>query len=267
MNSEETQAPTYELVRPNEGFRFQLGGVTEVGRWAGNDLVIDQDGISRLHARIRVSEAGVKVEDLYSANGTYVNGERISAETELAPGDQLRFDTHSFVLLVQSAHAQVNYDLDALGAQQLPPEWESEEQGATMFIAGDALAALRKQEETAPTAIPAKGHGQGLSSLDCLVGIAGPMTGMVFPLMKQEKLMWEIGRCDTSDIYVNDGTVSRCHAALSFSTSGWRLVSKMPKNGVIVNGQKRLTCQLKSGDVIRLGAVELQFRLAEMTEA
>lgn len=259
------QAPVYELVGCQDGYRYQLGGVTEVGRWAGNDLVINRDGVSRLHARIWLSEDGVMVEDLQSANGTYVNGNRISEATKLQLKDHVRFDSYSFALYDQSDKSGGASKSVDFGAQQLPPEWESKEQEATRFITSEALEALRQQEKTLPIGVPANGQTAGIEDVkvDRLVGVAGPMSGMVFPLLTQEKLMWEIGRCETSDIYVSDETVSRCHASLSFGASGWRLVSKMAKNGVIVNQQKRLSCKLKSGDTIRLGAVELQFRLAE----
>jgi len=48
------------------------------------------DTVSRRHAAIRIEPGEVpsfKIRDLGSSNGTYVNGTRISAETELIPGD------------------------------------------------------------------------------------------------------------------------------------------------------------------------------------
>ncbi|HEY0631905.1 MAG TPA: FHA domain-containing protein [Thermoleophilaceae bacterium] len=48
--------------------------------------------ISRVHARVHHDPSGqLTVEDLGSTNGTFVNGNRISAPTPLRPGDQLRF--------------------------------------------------------------------------------------------------------------------------------------------------------------------------------
>jgi FHA domain-containing protein len=47
--------------------------------------------ISRVHARVYHDQSGqLIVEDLGSTNGTFVNGNRISAATPLRPGDQLR---------------------------------------------------------------------------------------------------------------------------------------------------------------------------------
>jgi hypothetical protein len=48
--------------------------------------------ISRVHARVfRDASGQLTVEDLGSTNGTFVNGDRISAPTPLRPGDEVRF--------------------------------------------------------------------------------------------------------------------------------------------------------------------------------
>src|SRR6516165_6364732 len=57
----------------------------EAGR-LGND-----PKISRRHAAVRRAADGtLTIEDLGSANGTFVNGERIGAPRELAVGDVIR---------------------------------------------------------------------------------------------------------------------------------------------------------------------------------
>src|SRR3954454_18761453 len=51
----------------------------------------DDPEISRRHARVyRGADGELAVEDLGSANGTFVNGDRIDAQRTLAPGDVLR---------------------------------------------------------------------------------------------------------------------------------------------------------------------------------
>jgi hypothetical protein len=54
------------------------------------DLVINDPGVSRRHARVLADNGGVIVEDLGSSNGTYVNGERISGPVELGAGDEVQ---------------------------------------------------------------------------------------------------------------------------------------------------------------------------------
>jgi len=62
-----------------------------IGRETGEaDLIIDDEGISRVHAHVSDSDSVPTVEDLGSSNGTYVNGEQIDALIELADGDVIQ---------------------------------------------------------------------------------------------------------------------------------------------------------------------------------
>lgn len=62
-----------------------------IGRAVDNDLVINEPSLSRFHAAISMTDAGtVLVADCGSANGTFVNGERIRTSGPLQPGDELR---------------------------------------------------------------------------------------------------------------------------------------------------------------------------------
>ena len=45
--------------------------------------IIDNKAVSRKHALIRWTAEGYKIYDLESANGTFVNGERIEGEGKL----------------------------------------------------------------------------------------------------------------------------------------------------------------------------------------
>ncbi len=65
-----------------DGDRFGLG------RHPDNQACIDDDGISRFHARISIDQTKYWVEDLGSSNGTYINGRRITS-CELNNGDTL----------------------------------------------------------------------------------------------------------------------------------------------------------------------------------
>jgi two-component system cell cycle response regulator len=69
---------------------MQLGaGPFEIGRSSKNDLFLDQESISRHHARITFDGTKHWVADLNSTNGTFVNDEAIR-EQGLCDGDQLR---------------------------------------------------------------------------------------------------------------------------------------------------------------------------------
>src|SRR5262245_25723120 len=73
------------------GSELPVDGEVILGReQASADLVLEDPGVSRRHARVLSQNGGVIVEDLGSSNGTYVNGHRISGPVELGSGDQLQ---------------------------------------------------------------------------------------------------------------------------------------------------------------------------------
>ena len=79
-------------------FRFRIGGKTvllpegkhDVGRMPECWLVLDDDLVSRTHARIHVGPLDTEIEDLGSRNGTFLNGERIQGRRALKDGDKIR---------------------------------------------------------------------------------------------------------------------------------------------------------------------------------
>ncbi len=77
---------------------FPLNGSMTIGRHSDCDISIPGEEISRHHARLQVTPAGVRVEDMGSSNGTWINGKRIT-EALLQPGEELRLDTVRFLLV------------------------------------------------------------------------------------------------------------------------------------------------------------------------
>jgi cardiolipin synthase A/B len=62
-------------------------GNTTIGRSEENDIVVADALVSRHHARITLAEGACTLADLGTANGTFVNGERVEGHRKLAPGD------------------------------------------------------------------------------------------------------------------------------------------------------------------------------------
>src|SRR5206468_9616445 len=80
--AERTPIKAYELTTP----------AVSIGRGEDMDIVIDNVSVSRRQARIQLAGDGRWiVEDLSSANGTFLNGERLAAPTPLTRGDELSF--------------------------------------------------------------------------------------------------------------------------------------------------------------------------------
>jgi class 3 adenylate cyclase len=72
------------------GRRIRIAGRLTVGRGDDAGLVVDDPEISRAHAVFGVTPDGLEIQDLGSLNGTWVNGERITSPTLLAPGDAVK---------------------------------------------------------------------------------------------------------------------------------------------------------------------------------
>ncbi len=76
-------------ARGDTAMRFLLEGEMVIGREA-TDILLDDDQVSRRHALIRVDNGTVELSDLRSANGTEVNGERITSTVKLGHGDAIK---------------------------------------------------------------------------------------------------------------------------------------------------------------------------------
>jgi pSer/pThr/pTyr-binding forkhead associated (FHA) protein len=74
---------------------FPLKELTIIGRASECDISLAAAHLSRRHAQIQIVEGGLLVKDLGSANGTFINGQRIT-EGRAKKGDEIRFDTLSF---------------------------------------------------------------------------------------------------------------------------------------------------------------------------
>ena len=87
------------------GKNFALQGTMTVGRQPDCDICIPSDEVSRHHAKLQVMPDGIAVEDIGSANGTFVNNKRVHTGM-LRPGQELRLDTVRFMLVSPALEMQ-----------------------------------------------------------------------------------------------------------------------------------------------------------------
>lgn len=73
-----------------KGKVFPLGDEFIVGRADKCHLILEDNYVSQVHARIFAKDESFMVEDLGSTNGTYLNRQTVDAPTELRRGDRVK---------------------------------------------------------------------------------------------------------------------------------------------------------------------------------
>ncbi|NIM48297.1 MAG: FHA domain-containing protein [Gemmatimonadales bacterium] len=93
-----------------------------VGRAVTSDLPIYDPTVSRRHAEVSLIDSGVRVHDLGSSNGTFVNGTRIT-DSVAVDGDVVTFGKVAFkVLEVTPPKARPAVDTSGFAGRPPPPE-------------------------------------------------------------------------------------------------------------------------------------------------
>uniref|UniRef100_UPI002ACEF82D FHA domain-containing protein n=1 Tax=Chloroflexus sp. TaxID=1904827 RepID=UPI002ACEF82D len=72
-----------------------------IGR-AGCDIILDNPQVSRFHAQLDRTPSGIVLRDMGSTNGTFVNGQRVTAPVALKAGDVIQIGAFKLVYNVTS---------------------------------------------------------------------------------------------------------------------------------------------------------------------
>jgi two-component system cell cycle response regulator len=100
-----------------ETFRLQEGAEVVLGRGTDVSFRLNDDGVSRRHARARVGPEGVMLYDLKSANGTVVNGEKID-EWTLSDGDKIQLGSTTILKFTYQDELDEAFQRNMLDAAQ-----------------------------------------------------------------------------------------------------------------------------------------------------
>src|SRR5690349_12734612 len=82
---------------PGAGNSIEINGQIVLGRHDA-DYIVDDTEVSRRHAVVRPLRGGLEVEDLGSANGTFVDGQRIEQPATVGGGARIRLGTTEFAV-------------------------------------------------------------------------------------------------------------------------------------------------------------------------
>ncbi len=184
-----------------------------VGRSPDNDIAIENLAVSRRHSTITASEGRYFIEDNDSANGTYVNGVRVT-RTELLDKDVITIGKHKLHFHHREA------------AEPPPVGAVADYAQATMLVSPER---------------PGTGR---------LRVIQGKQENQVFKLDKAET---RIGRAPDNEIQLNDWFVSKHHAAILRKGLVYVVRDLASWRHTYVNGAVIQEQVLKPGDMIQFG--------------
>jgi pSer/pThr/pTyr-binding forkhead associated (FHA) protein len=90
--------------------------VTVIGRRADCDLYAPLMSVSKRHCQLNCDQGVLRIRDLGSRNGTYLNGDRINGEAEIKAGDRVKIGSLTFVCQIDGQPA----DMEVLEAENSP---------------------------------------------------------------------------------------------------------------------------------------------------
>ncbi len=225
-----------------------------------NDLVFDRShwpSVSRLHAEIRFEEGHCQLTDLGSTNGTFLNGQRVSATTEIQVGSTIQVSLEGPALSVELIEpldvtprfAETFIDEEAakqqhaLWAQARSSKVESSAVVSKVPVDTPNLAKLPSDEPPAsdhdpePVVLTDRAPANSFPILICENGPPNQI-GHRFVLKKDRMLL---GRDVAADISIDETAagVSRRHAELLRRGNGdFEIVDLNSFNGTLVNNQR-----------------------------
>lgn len=213
------------VLHPSDGEPFEVDleeKDNSLGRSTGCDIVVDEDGVSRDHARIVVKGRKATIEDLESRNGTFVNGKRVERQ-ELRDGDRIR----------------------------LGPEAELEyvDERARKSRAKSQKKQAAKKERTA--------SGGGLFHRTEWVLIPEEPDGASRAIVLRTRVT-TVGRRGAASLAIEDESISRMHARLDQEGGALFVSDLKSRNGTLVNDEPVVREQLEPGDILTFGSLPFE---------
>jgi pSer/pThr/pTyr-binding forkhead associated (FHA) protein len=144
--------------------------MTVIGRREDCDLRIPLGEVSRKHCRILRDGDSLKLEDLGSSNGTFLNGSRVQ-EALLSPGDTIQVGPVVFVLQIDGQPSDEELRPVTMEAAEAGPAMLDDDTGS---LEGDALETLADDDNAhspAPTVASSGRHSNGGGDVDQLTPV------------------------------------------------------------------------------------------------
>jgi serine/threonine protein kinase len=257
-----------------------------IGRSFGNDLVLQNDYISRVHAILKMEEDRVFITNYSQENPILINQKPLAVheEKELSLNDFVTIVHYNFCYVpprkeressqAPSVHKDAKY-LDIEQVQRLL----SKEKAEILKLLEQGIL-LQKRSETGLLLIEAssvyhyieKASGyrndvlnskekeikRNLSGIKITVFLRGDFVGVYEFAETQPSI--NIGRHSSCDISLKDIEVSRFHARIDKTPEGYFLIDNHSSNGVFVFQEKVTSYKLSHGEEFSLGFHTLLFQ-------
>jgi len=216
-----------------------------IGRAPDCDFVLEDPVVSARHVRLVREPDGLRVEDLDSANGTYVNEQRIKRALIdwRAPFEvgSVRLTPLQVVQAVRGRRAA--NQTSVLGALL-----DEDLAGATSSLPGNATLL-----GPAPGASPTTGRLPAMEGFST----AGSHTAVGDLLRPGATVV--VGRDASADIVIDTPNVSRQHARIEVTEEGYRVTDLGSTNGTWLNGERVTgTVTVVPADDLRVGPHRLR---------
>lgn len=220
-----------------------------IGRSPQSDIFIDNPAVSFHHARV-FSQGGIYyVQDLTSLNGTFLNGVRIS-QAPLSHGDAIAVGKHT-----------VRFSMDRPGEtpQAVPSHPAQEGEDSALKLEGTMILDTKMRREFQERAAMRQG-----ATLSARAPRVGKLTVLKGKTVEKELLLTSqtsmVGKSEGCAVRLKGwfapkiGAIINKHEETYFVSPGGK--------EVFINGQP-LTAktELKDGDMLTVGEVEMQFSL------
>lgn len=219
----EFQVDTWRLV-PEAGSDIPVEQELTIGRSEEATITISDSHVSRIHARIVQKNKHVWFQDLRSANGSRVNGQRIQGGVRLFHGDQISVDRHSFQLVGTS--------------DELTP--------INRYV--DPMRGTDKSIPTSPDATP-KAPAKGGAHLRSL------QDGVLYYLNTGKQTIGTTGECELR--WAAEPALT--YAEIELTSEGFVLTRVSGSDTVFVNDESQDRKVLSPGDLLRFGESEFEF--------
>jgi pSer/pThr/pTyr-binding forkhead associated (FHA) protein len=220
---------------PVREFWIGRGGFLSIGREKSNDVVIDNLGVSRFHAKIDSVDDRFLLTDLDSKNGTCVNDAPVTSHW-LSHGEVITIGKYTLIFICDEARDR--------------PEGDDSPLAQTMMLSHERHQELLARSSQKGTTGEIEKEEVGVVSF--LAGGSGEVT--------LPRKLTKIGKDPLSDIIVSGLLVGRTSATISNRPTGYYLsyVSGLTKPKV--NGETvKESVKLKEFDVIEIGSAKMQF--------